>query len=47
MDSTDEKKTPMTIDEIIDAQIKAFEAKKEEMLHVNIPAFFSQDPSIY
>ena len=47
MDSIDEKTTPMTIDEIIDAQVEAFEAKKEEMLHVNIPAFFSQDPSIF
>lgn len=47
MDSVDEKRTPITMDEIIDAQIAEYEAKKELVLSSNVPAFFSIDPSIF
>ena len=37
----------LTQDQMDQIMIAKFEAKKEEILNSDIPAFFSQDPSIY
>jgi hypothetical protein len=37
----------LTLDQMDQIMIDKYEAKKEEVLDSDIPAFFSQDPSIY